>query len=43
MARMKTFFTYLVLLIGFFLLSIFLENGLINNMYAKVDGKVDSN
>lgn len=42
MARMKTFFTYLVLLIGFFLLSIFLENGLINNMYAKVDGKVDS-
>ena len=43
MARMKTFFTYLVLLIGFFLLSIFLENGLINNMYAKVEGKVDSN
>ena len=38
MDRVKTLSTYAMLLIGFFILSIILENGLIAAMYAPIDG-----
>ena len=39
MSTMKNFLKYLLLLVGFFILSIVLENGLINNMYATINGE----
>lgn len=39
MSTMKNFLKYLLLLVGFFILSMFLENGLINNMYATINGE----
>lgn len=41
MDRMKTFFIYAILFIGFFAVSFFLENGLINTMYTKLSGELD--
>ena len=38
MDRMKTFLIYLVLLVGFFLVSVLLENGLLYNMYVSING-----
>ncbi len=43
MKRMKTFLFYLLLLIGFFVLSMLLENGLLNAMYGNLTGSVDGN
>ena len=43
MKRMKTFLFYLLLLVGFFILSILLENGLLNAMYGNISGSVDGN
>lgn len=42
MARMRTFFLYFIGLVGFIFLSYILENGLIENMYVKMGGSVDS-
>lgn len=42
MARMKTFLTYALALIGFIFLSYVLENGLIENMYNVMSGNVNS-
>lgn len=42
MSRMKTFFLYALGIIGFMFLSYVLENGLIANMYKKMDGNVAS-
>ena len=41
MARMKTFLTYALLIIGFMFLSFVLENGLLENMYVKMTGNID--
>ena len=38
MDRVKQLMTYVLLLVGFFILSIILENGLIAAMYAPIDG-----
>ncbi len=43
MARMKTFLTYLILLVGFFAVSMLLENGLLHNMYASISGDTNGN
>lgn len=43
MARLQTFLTYALVIIGFFLVSVTLENGLIKNMYYDMTGTVDSN
>ena len=43
MARMKTFLIYLLLLVGFFALSLILEDGLLYTMYAPIGGTQDSN
>ena len=43
MKRMKTFLFYLLLLIGFFILSVLLENGLLNAMYGDLTGDVNGN
>lgn len=43
MSRLKTFLTYILILVAFFLVSTFLEKGLINNMYYNMTGTVDSN
>lgn len=40
MARLKTFLTYLLLIIAFFVVSRFLETGLIRNTYKDMTGKV---
>lgn len=40
MDRMRTFLLYAVCIIGFIFLSYVLENGLITNMYKKMDGNV---
>ena len=40
MKRLKTFLTYLILIVAFFLLSKFLENGLLRNTYKDLTGKV---
>ena len=42
MNRMKTFFTYFVLLVAFFIISNLLENGLIYNMYSKINGIINN-
>lgn len=42
MSRMRTFFLYALGIIGFMFLSYVLENGLIANMYKKMDGNVAS-
>lgn len=42
MARMKTFITYFLCLVGFIFLSYLLENGLIGNMYVKLAGDATS-
>lgn len=42
MARMKTFFLYLMGIIGFIFFSMLLEDGLIANMYVAMDGEVTS-
>lgn len=39
MDRMKTFLTYVLLIIGFFALSVLLENGLLMAMYSKISGE----
>lgn len=41
MDRMKTFLTYLIIVIAFFIVSNFLENGLIKNMYYDMRGEVN--
>lgn len=41
MNRMKTFLIYLILFVGFFILSVLLENGLLYNMYANITGTTD--
>ena len=43
MDRMKTFLTYLILLVGFFAVSMLLENGLLHNMYASISGDTNGN
>ena len=40
MSRLKTFLTYLILIVAFFAVSKFLEAGLIRNMYKDLTGKV---
>lgn len=40
MSRLKTFLTYLILIVAFFAVSKFLEAGLIKNMYKDLTGKV---
>lgn len=42
MARMKTFFLYFIGIVGFFFLSLLLEDALIENMYVKMTGEVTS-
>lgn len=42
MDRMKTFLLYAVSIIGFIFLSYVLENGLISNMYKKMNGDITS-
>ena len=42
MARMKTFFLYFLGIVGFFFLSLLLEDALIENMYEKMAGEVAS-
>lgn len=39
MDRMKTFLIYALAIIGFFVLSILLENGLLSAMYSKIQGE----
>ena len=41
MDRMKTFLTYALIIIGFFALSLLLENGLLMAMYAPISGEFD--
>lgn len=41
MDRMKTFFTYAILFVAFFAVSLFLENGLVSTMYSKLSGQMD--
>ena len=41
MDRMKTFLTYVLLIIGFFVISLLLENGLLMAMYAPISGQFD--
>lgn len=43
MDRVKELGTYVLLLVGFFILSIILENGLISAMYAPIDGLTSGN
>ena len=42
MDRMKTFFLYLLAIIGFMFLSYALENSLLENMYEKMTGSITS-
>lgn len=42
MARMKTFLLYFLGIVGFFFLSLLLEDALIENMYVKMTGEVSS-
>lgn len=42
MARMKTFLTYALCIVGFIFLSLLLEDALIENMYVKMSGEVTS-
>ena len=41
MDRMKTFLTYALLIIGFFAISLLLENGLLMAMYSRIYGNFD--
>ena len=41
MERMKTFFLYLSCILIFMFVSHVLENGLIENMYKKIDGYIE--
>ncbi len=41
MDRMKTFFKYALLIVGFFILSLILENGLIMGMYGTITGNTN--
>ena len=41
MATLKRFYIYIVLLVAFFIVSIFLENGLLKTMYSKIPGEFD--
>lgn len=41
MDRLKTFFTYLLLIIGFFVVSLILENGLLEDMYKQIAGNAN--
>lgn len=41
MKRMKTFLTYLLLLLGFFVVSLILEDGLLMKMYANITGNTN--
>lgn len=43
MDRMKTFFTYFLIFVGFFVMSNILENGLIYDMYEKINGEINNN
>lgn len=43
MSRMKTFLLYALGIIGFFVLSLILEDALIGNMYKKMDGNIQDN
>ena len=43
MDRVKELGTYVLLLVGFFILSIILENGLISAMYAPIEGLTSGN
>lgn len=40
MDRMKTFLLYFLGIVGFMFLSYILENGLLENMYKKIDGEI---
>lgn len=40
MDRMKTFFIYFLIFVGFFVMSNMLENGLIYDMYEKINGEI---
>ena len=42
MARMKTFFLYFLGIVGFFFLSLLLEDALVENMYEKMTGEIAS-
>lgn len=41
MSRMKTFFKYALLLVGFFVLSLILENGYLKKMYVPMEGLIE--
>lgn len=41
MDRMKTFLVYVLLIIGFFAVSVLLENGLLLAMYSRISGEFD--
>lgn len=41
MNRMKTFLIYVLLIIGFFAVSVILENGLLMAMYSHISGEFD--
>lgn len=43
MSRMRTFLLYALGIIGFFILSLILEDALIGNMYKKMDGNIQDN
>ena len=43
MDRMKTFFIYFLSFVGLFLVSNMLENGLIYDMYEKINGEINNN
>ena len=43
MDRMKTFFIYFLIFVGFFVMSNMLENGLIYDMYKKINGEINNN
>lgn len=43
MSRLKTFFTYFLVLLAFFLVSVCLENALIKDMYYDMTGTINSN
>lgn len=43
MSRMKTFLLYFLGIVGFFILSLILEDALIGNMYKKMDGNIQDN
>lgn len=41
MDRMKTFLIYVLLIVGFFIVSVLLENGLLIAMYSQISGEFD--